>query len=289
MQRTLLISPERLAADPRLSSRAVRPEALLEIAGIRRLAELGPNNTRIIDHTQLADPAERALLLRESLEGGIRLLLVDATEAPLPELAHPLDADGTLGGINVTELLRHGLAHDPDRTGLALAGMSTRRMTSEARRTLPATIPVRDEHPLRRLLSDPRAPVYLVVGIYSALRALPVALVPQFQGSLLVLWLIDVLTAIPYTWGVLAMLFAPRRSIRALATLTTAVTFMAPYVYFWLNGRHYPPYVVVVIATLTAASVALEVSKYLQEQRLRRRWSRVRQPTSDAAESRQLS
>src|SRR5690606_32480436 len=204
MRRTLIISPELLAADPRLASRAIQPETVLEVAGIRRLAELGPTNTRIVTPASLTDPAERALLLRESLETGIRLILVDAADTVLPALAHPLDADGTLGGVTVIELLRHGLTHDPGRTGLALSGMSTRRLTREARHLLPATIAVREVHPLRRLLGDPRAPVYLAVAISSALRALPVALIPQFQGSLLLLWLIDVVTAVPYTWGVLA-------------------------------------------------------------------------------------
>ena len=40
---------------------------------------------------------------------------------------------------------------------------------------------------------------YVVVFIYSSLRALPVAFVPGFRGQWWVLWLIDILTTVPYT------------------------------------------------------------------------------------------
>ena len=76
----------------------------------------------------------------------------------------------------------------------------------------------------------------------------------------------------PYTWGVLAMLFAPKRRIRLLAALTTLVTFVGPYVYFWMHGRGYPPYVPIVIIGLTLASVLLEANRYRQEQALRQRY-----------------
>ena len=82
--------------------------------------------------------------------------------------------------------------------------------------------------------------------------------------------------AVPYTWGVLAMLFAPRRWIRMLATLTTITTFAVPYVYFWMHGRDYPPFVVAVIAALTIASISIEVVKYLQERALRGRYRSAR-------------
>lgn len=285
MQRTLLVSPETLAADPRIVSRALRTDELLEVAGVRRIAELGPRNTRFVAPGVLRHPASRLSLLRDALEDGIRMLFAEADpawdDAPLtaalPGIVHRLDDPaaserGALYGANVLELLRHTLASDPDATARALRGMSTRHVPHETMRMLPAELPVQRVHPLRRLAGDPRVPVYLAVGIYSALRALPVAFLPQFHGNLLVLWLIDILTAIPYTWGVLAMLFAPRRSIRALATLTTIATFTAPYVYFWLNGRDYPPFVVAVIAVLTVCSISIEVVKYVQERLLRRRY-----------------
>ncbi|MDQ0612411.1 hypothetical protein QF046_000052 [Microbacterium sp. W4I4] len=292
LQRTLLVSPEALAADARLAARTLDPDAVCEVAGVRRLAELGPRSTRIIDSEQLLDPTERLVVLRDAVEQGVRMLFVESSSPAeaeltdaLPGIVRRLD-DGTapdagsLHGIAVTALLQHCLASDPERTSLALTGMPTRHMDGRALALLPATLDVRRAHPLRRLVGDPRVPVYLAVGIYSALRALPVALIPQFHGSLLMLWLIDVVTAVPYTWGVLAMLFAPRRGIRMLATLTTVTTFAAPYVYFWMHGRDYPLYVVIVIAALTAASILIEVVKYLQEQGLRRRYADAMAPAA---------
>ena len=80
----------------------------------------------------------------------------------------------------------------------------------------------------------------------------------------------------------LAMLFAPKRRIRLLAALTTLVTFVGPYVYFWLHGRGYPPYVPIVIVGLTLASVLLEANRYRQEQGLRRRYRSVSAAASGA-------
>lgn len=295
LQRTLLVSPETLAADARLAGRTLDPDAICELAGVRRLAELGPRSTRIVDSEQMLDAAERLVVLRDAVEHGVRMLFVEVvpgSEAELtdalPGIVRRLDETaapdaGSLHGVAVTALLQHCLTLDLERTSLALAGMPTRHTDSQALALLPVTLDVRREHPLRRLIGDPRVPVYLGVGLYSALRALPVALVPQFHGSLLVLWLIDVITAVPYTWGVLAMLFAPRGGIRILATLTTVTTFAAPYVYFWMHGRDYPVYVVLVIAALTAASTLIEVVKYLQEQGLRRRYAVATSPAARLA------
>ncbi|MGQ7313319.1 hypothetical protein ACUOFU_16560 [Microbacterium arabinogalactanolyticum] len=288
MQQKLLVSPEALAADPRISSRALRPDAICAVAGVPRLAELGPRNTRFVEPAQLRDPVQRVVVLREALEHGIRMLFVEVASPlegvlladDLPGLVHPVDdapqEEDALHAVNVVQLLRFCLASAPVETAEALTGMPTRHVPRAAMRLLPPDAPVRRMHPLRRLMGDPSVPVYLAVGIYSALRALPVAFIPQFHGSLLVLWMIDILTAVPYTWGVLAMLFAPRRWIRMLATLTTITTFAAPYVYFWMHGRDYPPFVVAVIAALTIASISIEVVKYLQERMLRRRYRSAR-------------
>ena len=289
MKQLLLVSPEALATDPRIASRRLHPEKICQVANVQRLADLGPRNTLILDATRLIDPAARAATLRTALESGIRMLFIEVStpdegarlETALPEIAQRLDSvtddtpPGALYGVNPVDLLRFCLAADPDAIA-ALEGMSTRHVPRKTLALLPPTVQVRTVTPLRRLFGDPRVPIYLAVGIYSALRALPVALIPQFHGSLFVLWSIDIITAIPYTWGVLAMLFAPRRAIRLLAAATTIVTFVAPYVYFWMNGRDYPPYVVIVIAGLTIMSVLLEFGKYAQEKTLRRRYLSVR-------------
>lgn len=121
---------------------------------------------------------------------------------------------------------------------------------------------------LTKWLTDPKVLAYLVVIIYSSLRVLPVSLVKEFHGSLLVLWTMDIVTAIPYTWGVLAMFTAKRQSVRIIGTLTTAITFAAPYVYFAMTGKDYPTYVIVIVILFIISGFFVEGSKYLRERYL---------------------
>lgn len=131
-----------------------------------------------------------------------------------------------------------------------------------------------DPHWFRRYLLTPTVAAYAVVLIYSALRVLPVSAVKEFHGNLWALWSIDLLTAIPYTWGVLAMFSAPRILMRMIGTITTSVTFTAPYVYFAMNGRNYPKYVIVVVVCLILAGFLVEGAKYFRERKLRKRAQR---------------
>ena len=46
------------------------------------------------------------------------------------------------------------------------------------------------------------------------------------------LWLIDILTAVPYTWGIVEMVTGRRLRWRLLGLATTLLTLLAPCVYF---------------------------------------------------------
>lgn len=293
---SLRILPEVLSANPVLTGRSLSPDRVCEVAGVQRLAELGPRNAKVVPTEDLMEPHKRLLTLREAISTGVLILFVETkTEdeqeqvvVDLHELAVRLDEatypeSGALYGVRVTSLLEECLKRDRFGTEEALRDMPTQHMSRHALALLPDSTPVHRVGWLRRALMQPSFPVYLIVFIYSSLRVLPVAFVSQFHGSLLVLWLIDVVTAVPYTWGVLAMLFARKRGIRLLATATTITTFVGPYVYFWLNGSGYPLYVPVIIAALTVLSVLLEVSKYQQEQRLRRSYCAVSNASARAA------
>lgn len=94
------------------------------------------------------------------------------------------------------------------------------------------------------------------------------SLVKEFHGSLLVLWTMDIVTAIPYTWGVLAMFTAKRQLVRIIGTFTTAITFAAPYVYFAMTGKDYPTYVIVIVILFIISGFFVEGSKYLRERYL---------------------
>ena len=121
-----------------------------------------------------------------------------------------------------------------------------------------------------RLLHNPRFLAYAVVFIYSALRALPAVYAPGFHGNPWVLWAIDILTAVPYTWGIIAMVAGRRRRIRFAGFLVTLITFVAPYVYFFLSGTHgdgpgYPQWVIMVVIGLVLATVLLEGGRWLRD------------------------
>ncbi len=121
---------------------------------------------------------------------------------------------------------------------------------------------------LAKWFTDPKVLAYLVVITYSSLRVLPVSLVKEFHGSLVVLWTMDIATAIPYTWGVLAMFTAKRQLVRVVGTFTTAITFAAPYVYFAMTGKDYPTYVIVIVILFIISGFLVEGTKYLRERYL---------------------
>jgi len=121
-----------------------------------------------------------------------------------------------------------------------------------------------------RLLHNPRFLAYATVFIYSSLRALPATFAPGFQGNPWVLWTIDIVTAVPYTWGIIAMVAGRRRRIRFAGFLVTLITFVAPYVYFFLagddgHGHGYPQWVVLVVIGLVLSTFLLEGGRWLRD------------------------
>lgn len=121
-----------------------------------------------------------------------------------------------------------------------------------------------------RWITNPKVITYLVVLVYSALRALPVTFLPQFEGSVLLLWTIDLVTAIPYTWGILAIVTAARLATRIVGMIVTIATFMAPYIYFAAYGEDYPPFVWIIIGFLIACTFALEGYRWARDRRVSR-------------------
>lgn len=116
-----------------------------------------------------------------------------------------------------------------------------------------------------RLMYSPTFLAYAVVFIYSSLRALPVMFVPHFRGNIWVLWGIDVVSAIPYTWGILEI-FRGRTWIRRTVGLTvTIVTFIAPYIYFWMHGSHYPFFVNVIVASMILGAILIELFRWQRD------------------------
>ena len=147
-----------------------------------------------------------------------------------------------------------------------LEGMDTLRCPHRAIAALRAAgVAVMERPATVRLARNPVALAYVVVFIYSSLRALPVAFVPGFRGQWWVLWLIDILTAIPYTWGIVEMVAGRRLRWRLLGLATTLLTFLAPYVYFWIHGRDSPPGVLAIVAAMIVGSAGLEAARWWRD------------------------
>ena len=148
----------------------------------------------------------------------------------------------------------------------ALEGVDTLRCPHRAIAALRAAgVAVMERPATVRLARNPVALAYVVVFIYSSLRALPVAFVPGFRGQWWVLWLIDILTAIPYTWGIVEMVAGRRLRWRLVGLATTLLTFLAPYVYFWIHGRDSPPGVLAIVAAMIVGSAGLEAVRWWRD------------------------
>ena len=101
-------------------------------------------------------------------------------------------------------------------------------------------------------------------------RAVPVMFVPHFRGDWRILWLIDVITAIPYTWGLIEMVAGQKLWHRIVGAATAAVTFLAPYVYFLVYGRHAPASIWVAIACIFFGGIFLEVFRYQRDRAVKK-------------------
>ena len=284
----LLPNPRTVLSLATIRDLPLDPASVLQVARVSRLAELGGDSVREVSTDLLLSRSLVARELRSSLEKRCRMwvfsvddeLTLTELQQAFPGQVHALGPRMSNGraayGINVVELARFLVLDHPEGAH-TLSGIDSACLPTDLAQGLEALgVPLKRRNWLSRLLRNPQFYVYTLVLVYSALRALPVTVVKGFAGSVAVLWGIDMVTALPYTWGVLAMVTATKRSTRFWGTVTTVVTFMAPYVYFWWYGHATPPFVWVVITAMILASIALEVSKFIQDKRLRRKYRAAR-------------
>ncbi|GAA4793216.1 hypothetical protein GCM10025785_14310 [Corynebacterium canis] len=258
------------------------PDAVRNAAGIDRLSDLRDKDVRALpplpgmDHDQFREIF--ISMLRDSISRRERLWLIPMTEETrtnweewLPEgLVQPMGARQDYFGTTVTPvgispmqlvgaLLDRFTEEDRIILWSALTHLDGLDLSSEIyEKTLERGIPIIPRTRASRLLNSPKFLAYVAVLTYSALRALPVTFVKQFHGSLVVLWAIDLITAVPYTWGILTMVTARRFWKRIVGMAVTIVSFVAPYIYFGSHGKHYPPEVVAIIFALIFGTFALE-------------------------------
>ncbi len=277
--------PHGVFASETISELPLEPATVRKTAGVLRLSELGARQVQVISPNLFDDHNVLARSLRQALETGSRLWVLTvfdhATHTALEaKFGHHLVAlgpeasDGRRAyGITPEHVASWLLIEFPGYAwlfeGVDAASLPHRILA----RLTELMVPVRQRSKIARLLRNPRTYVYLAVFVYSSLRALPVVFVKEFHGSLFVLWSIDILTAIPYTWGIIAMISGATRRIRMAGTFVTMATFVAPYVYFGMCGRDYPPFVILIISLLIVGSVGIEWANYRQERLLERRYA----------------
>lgn len=270
---------------PELAERVIDPEILLAVSGASRLGDLRSRDVEALPFPRSEDETRAASVIGAALRGalerrtrlgvglidegqvsGLRMMLGD-------EQLHQIGPAGPDGRVPVAVNPRELAAAWCVRTRAYLqamrdnlAGIDALHLPGRLLRALrEAGVPVRERPSLVRLLRNPVVVAYLVVLVYSALRALPVTFVPGFHGHVAILWGIDLLTAIPYTWGIIAMVAGRRLWIRGLGLLTAVVTFVAPYVYFWTHGHGYPWFVDLVIAVMILSAVGLEGVRWARD------------------------
>ena len=282
---------------------ALDPEVLRTVASVDRVGDLTrfnvaevPELAQLSAPEELLAPDERGWALGHALslavEHGQRLWLSEVPREHLGLLR-------TVLGEHLVHIASpetsDGAAEDGDTVVVAVSprrlldewATGTPEQISYLRTVLEGTDPLRvSRHTLAalqeakvdlvprasivRLLHNPRFLAYATVFIYSSLRALPAVYAPGFRGNPWVLWTIDIVTAVPYTWGIIAMVAGKRRRIRFAGFLVTLITFVAPYVYFFLagddgHGNQYPGWVVMVVIGLVLATVLLEGGRWLRD------------------------
>ena len=299
-----LLTAASLADSPHFPQAEWDPEVLRVLARADRVGEISPRRIEIfddiddfaLDHPDLLlspNPWGRVLghRLRDAVERRYCLWLGLASPESLPHLerlfgpgivkiAGSPTPEGRLPlALNPLDLVR-AWSHDRLRSAFlrhVLRDVDSLRAPSAVIDALRHSgVTFRERSRLARLAINPKMIAYLVVFVYSSLRALPVALVPGFTGKVWILWSIDVLTAIPYTWGVLTMIAGRTLRMRAVGLAVTIVTFMAPYIYFWLHGRDCPPAVLALVIAMILASVGLEFARWMRDRLVARVLRRAR-------------
>ncbi len=268
---------------------------IIAISGVDRAGDL---TTRIVEVPgSLSDiaaegfsphsPAGHALSheLHDAIQRRVRLWIADIPTRDLPRLRDALDADiiheagvardgYTPVAMSPLELLEHwasGSDEQREFMRVAMAGLDTLTTSSHAThasRAVGASIIERAS--FLKLCRNPKFIAYVVVLVYSMARAVPVMYVPHFRGDWRILWAIDMITAIPYTWGLIEMVAGQKLWHRIVGAATAAITFLAPYVYFLMYGRHAPPGVWTAIACIFFGGIFLEVFRYRRDRAVKK-------------------
>ena len=223
--------------------------------------------------------------LHDAIQRRVRLWLAVIPSDQLPRLRDALGADliheaGVPSGgrtpialspLALLEAWATGTDEQREFMRVSMAGLDTLSTASHATHAARAVgASIIERAAFLKLCRNPKFIAYVVVFVYSMARAVPVMFVPHFRGDWRILWLIDVITAIPYTWGLIEMVAGQKLWHRVVGAATAAVTFLAPYVYVLVYGRHAPASIWVAIACIFFGGIFLEVFRYQRDRAVKK-------------------
>ena len=223
--------------------------------------------------------------LHDAIQRRVRLWIADIPTRDLPRLRDALGADiiheagvardgytpVAMSPLELLEQWASGSDEQRDFMRVAMAGLDTLTTSSHATHASRAVgASIIERAGFLKLCRNPKFIAYVVVLVYSMARAVPVMYVPHFRGDWRILWAIDMITAIPYTWGLIEMVAGQKLWHRIVGAATAAVTFLAPYVYFLMYGRHAPPGVWTAIAFIFFGGIFLEVFRYRRDRAVKK-------------------
>lgn len=282
------------------------PDTVKEVAGVRRLSDLGVRDVVEISAlvSESTDEGEgkksRSMLsamwpvyaqaVRTSLDEGHKLWLMNVEERHMHHLGLLMSSDclHKLGeareymgpptvpvALNPQKVVEAVLNNDSprfaprkERLKSVLHGVSDRRLSHSLKQALVDNgVEVKKTSRAEKLLTT-RALATAAITLYSVARVLPAAQVEGFEGSGSMLLAIDVATAPTYVWGLAEAANGKDLQHRAIGASVAAGSFIAPYAYFWMNGEKYPPYVNAVIAAMISVAALSEVARLRKDERL---------------------
>ena len=268
---------------------------IISVSGVDRAGDL---TTRIVEHPgALADIAAEGFSphsaaghalsheLHDAIQRRVRLWIAEIPTDQLPRLREALGSDViheagapsggytpiALSPLALLEAWADGTDEQRAFMRVAMAGLDTLSTASRATRAARAVgASIIERTAFLKLCRNPKFIAYVVVLVYSMARAVPVMYVPHFRGDWRILWAIDMITAIPYTWGLIEMVAGQKLWHRIVGAITSAVTFLALYVYFLMYGRHAPPGVWTAIALIFFGGIFLEVFRYQRDRAVKK-------------------
>ena len=268
---------------------------IISVSGVDRAGDL---TTRIVEHPgALADIAAEGFSphsaaghalsheLHDAIQRRVRLWIAEIPTDQLPRLREALGSDViheagapsggytpiALSPLALLEAWADGTDEQRAFMRVAMAGLDTLSTASRATRAARAVgASIIERTAFLKLCRNPKFIAYVVVLVYSMARAVPVMYVPHFRGDWRILWAIDMITAIPYTWGLIEMVAGQKLWHRIVGAVTSAVTFLAPYVYLLMYGRHAPPGVLTAIALIFFGGIFLEVFRYQRDRAVKK-------------------